>query len=110
MDSKKLEFGSSTQIAEWAAIGKAHFVHMSCIFDMVAISLCHKTEYECQKMVENINLQALFMFINYQGQQFFPLKPTQKTHSVMIYENFMKDRFGYKLNDFNEWLAELIKN
>lgn len=47
MDSKKLEFGSSTQIAEWPALGKGHFVHMSCIFDMVAISLCHKTEYEC---------------------------------------------------------------
>lgn len=35
---------------------------------MIALNLYQKTEYEVEKALENINLQALFMFINHQAQ------------------------------------------
>ena len=77
------------------------------LFDGIIVC-CSEYAPERSKILKPLSF-ALFAIMNAKVHEFFPINPNDRTILILIFHEFLSERFHYRLDDLQKWMHTLIR-
>ena len=72
--------------------------------------MIHREEFELERgNITSPLTFSLFTLMNARTSEFFPLNPDDRSHIILLFQDFLGQIFGFNSEDLHRWMVDLIR-